>query len=300
LTGALIGGIYPAAMFLAIGFAVWAWLWDRAAVRWRYWLLGSMIGAAALVPWVVYVVRESSAGHVTSRSSLEAFRGLYFLRWLAQPFGLEIRPYLGRDFPDLLRHPLLAGRPTYILALAYAALLGIAGLVLVRAIRWLRQQDRWRSRWHGDGSATSLTVGAALWGFGIIFTLTLLPIRHYYMVLTFPFVFVWFARLVLSSQIATLQTGRAVLLLLCVTHLSITMGHLGYIHEHRDRPIGGEYGVPYSAQVKHHFQPARAADLEHDHRMEPVPGHPGLQRGAEHPPSSDGGRDRPAADRPGV
>ena len=38
LVGALIGNIYPAAMFLAAGFVAWTWLWDRAAVRWRYWL----------------------------------------------------------------------------------------------------------------------------------------------------------------------------------------------------------------------------------------------------------------------
>ena len=216
------------------------------------------------MPWLVYAVRESAAGHVNNRSVGEMFRGLYFLRWLAQPLGLEIRPYLGRDFPDLLRHPVLAGRPTFLLGLAYAVLLGIAVTVMVRSVRWLSgQRGRWGRLLRGAGSPSSLTVGAALWGFGVVFTLTMLPIRHYYMVLTFPFVFVWFARLVLSSQLATpgrLRGGRAVLLLLCVTHLSITVGHLGYIHENRHRPIGGEYGVPYAAQVKDHLSSARIPD----------------------------------------
>jgi hypothetical protein len=265
LVGALIGNIYPAAMFLAAGFVGWTWLWDRATVRWRYWLAGSSLGAIASAPWLIYAVRESAAGHVSNRSAIEILRGLYFLRWLAQPLGLEIRPYLGRDFPDLLRHPLVAGRPTFLLGLAYAALLGIAGTVLVHSVRRLwRQRGQWGRLLHGAGSPSALTVGAALWGFGVVFTLTMLPIRHYYMVLTFPFVFVWFARLVLSSQIAApgrLRSGRAVLLLLCVTHLGITVGHLGYIHENRHRPIGGEYGIPYAAQERVPLTSARATDL---------------------------------------
>jgi hypothetical protein len=81
----------------------------------------------------------------------------------------------------------------------------------------------------------------------------MLPIHHYYMVLAFPFVFVWFARLVLAggrNSPRAVLVGRALLLLLCLTHLGITVGHLGYIHDHRSRRLGGEYGIPYAAQVR--------------------------------------------------
>jgi hypothetical protein len=254
LVGALIGNVHPAGMFLAAGFAAWAWLWDRAAVRWWYWLAGSAAGAAALVPWLIYAVRESAAGRVANRSVVEALRGLFFIRWFAQPFALEARPYLGKDFPDLLRYPLVAGRPTFLIGMCYLLLIALAVTVLIRAGRWLWQQrGRWAHLWRGAGSPTAFTVGAALWGFGIVFTLTLLPIRHYYMALAFPFVFVWFARLILASQLTarTVFSGRAVLLSLCLIHLAITAGHLGYIHENRRRPIGGEYGIPYAAQRRH-------------------------------------------------
>jgi hypothetical protein len=252
--GALIGNIYPAAMFLAAGFAAWAWLWDRAAVRWRYWLFGSVTGAAALVPWLIYAVRESATGHVGGRSISEMFRGLFYLRWLIQPLGLEIRPYLGKDFADLVRQPMIAGRPTFLVALAYVLVLAVAAAALTRLVTWFwRQRGSWTGLCRCGDSPTGFTVGAALWGFGIIFTLTMLPIRHYYMVLTFPFVFVWFARLVLADDTSprAMLTGRGMLATLFIAQLVITAGHLGYIHEHRRRPLGGEYGIPYAAQRRH-------------------------------------------------
>jgi hypothetical protein len=262
LIGALIGNIYPASIFLAAGFAAWAWLRDRAAVRWRYWLAGSLIGALALMPWLVYAFGESAAGHVAHRSVAEAARGLFFLRWLTQPLGLDLRPYLGRDFPDLLRQPTVAGRPTYLVGTEYAMLLVIAAAVWLRtSLRFWRQRRRWRQVWLAGRSSSALTVEAALWGFGVIFTLTMLPIHHYYMVLAFPFVFVWFARLVLAggrNSPRAVLVGRALLLLLCLTHLGITVGHLGYIHDHRGRRLGGEYGIPYAAQV-------RAANISRGH-----------------------------------
>ncbi len=250
----LIGQVHPAGMFLAAGFAAWALLWQRRQVYWRYWLMGGVLGCLTLLPWLRYAVQETLNGHVNNRSVAVALQGQFYLRWLTEPLGLCERPYLGDDFRDLLRYPSVDGVPLFVVGLAYLLLLAVAAAVTLRAVRWLwRQRGSWGSLWRGAGSSSAFTVGAALWGFGLVFTLTLLPVRRYYMALAFPFMFVWLARLVLSSQGAALLprvTGRALLLSLVVLHAIITLGHLGYIHENRHRAIQGGYGVPYSGQVE--------------------------------------------------
>ena len=254
LAGALLGQVHPAGLFFAAGFVAWAGLWDRAQVRWRCWLGGAGLGCLTLLPWLVYVAREMATGHVSSRSVSNALKGQFFWRWLTESLGLADHPCLGRDLLDLLHYPWVAGQPLFLVGLAYLLLAAVVLVILARACRWLwRQRGRWGALWRGSGSPSAFTVGAALWGFGLVFTLTLLPVRRHYMALAFPFMFVWLARLVLASQsVAALPrlTGRGLLLFLCLAHLIITLGHLEYIHENRHRPLGGGYGIPYSGQVE--------------------------------------------------
>jgi hypothetical protein len=239
----------------------------------------------------VYAFQETADGEIINDSIRHASPGLFYVRWFTEPFGIQPRPYLGGDFPDFLRQPVLAGRPTYLLGAAYAGLLALAALITVQTARWLwLERKRWRSLWRGDGTQSAFTVGAALWGFGLVFTFTFLPFRHYYMALTFPFLFVWLARLVLASQIvARGVSGRALLLTLCGIHFLIALGHLVYIHENRHRPLGGEYGVPYSAQTSVPVRgPSRKRGSNKDVRHESsaiVTGYPGIQRRTEHSPS---------------
>jgi hypothetical protein len=249
----LLGQIHPAGIFMAAGFAAWAGLWEWAHIRWRYWLIGSALGSITLLPWLVYALGETAAGEVSNRSIVNVLKLTYFFRWLVEPLGIRERAYLGADFVDLLRYPLVWGRPTYLLGLAHALLAALALTALVRGALWLWcERSRWASLWRGTESASAFTVGAALWGFGIAFTLTLLPIRHYYMVLAFPLMFVWCARWVLASEktgFLRRLSGRTLLGSLCAIQLAVAVGHLGYIHVNRDRPLGGEYGIPYSVQA---------------------------------------------------
>jgi hypothetical protein len=218
-----------------------------------------------LLPWLQHVHQEMLHGHVGSRSASYAVQAQFFLRWVTEPLGLADHPYLAGDFPDLLRYPAVAGQPLFLVGVAYLVMVATAAVILGRAGCWLWQQrGRWASLWRGSGSPSAFTVGAALWGFGFVFTLTLLPIRRHYMTLAFPFMFVWLARLVLASQSvapATRLTGRRLLLLICLAHVVITMGHLGFVHENQHRPIKGGYGLPYSAQTKSHLAPGRSVDL---------------------------------------
>ena len=250
LLGALLGFIYPAGMFFALGFAVWAFLFDRARVHWRYWLAGSCLGGLPLIPWFIYVWQALPTQPLSHRSWRHIPELKYWLYWLTESFGFSLDYTLGDDFADFLRYPLIDGSPTYLVALMHVLLLlALVGLVSWAVRRLWQQRRHLGALWVGRESPTAFTQNAGLWGFGIIFTLTLLPVNRYYMQMTFPLMFLWLARLALVHRrplAGKLTAGRAVLLGLWAAQLLISASFLSYIHANQ-RPIRGEYGIPYGA-----------------------------------------------------
>src|SRR2546429_592219 len=67
LLGGFLGFLYPAGMFLTAGFGLWAFLFDRQRVCWRWWLPGSVLGALPLIPWFHYVFAEMAANPISQR-----------------------------------------------------------------------------------------------------------------------------------------------------------------------------------------------------------------------------------------
>ncbi|HZT83013.1 MAG TPA: hypothetical protein VFA26_22475 [Gemmataceae bacterium] len=250
LAGALIGQVNPAGFFLAAGFAAWALLFDRRRVAWRWWLAGSAVGALALVPWLASVGAAAWQRPGEARRWTHVVEGKFWARWATEPFGVSLQYALGQDFPDFLASPHLAGRPTYLVGLLHAVLAAVALAILARAGRHLwRQRRRWADLLIGRGSATAFTQSAALWGFGLLFTASGLPVHRHYMVILFPLAFLWVARLALGGEGAPApRLGRPLLLTLCLAQLLISAGFLGYVHAN-PRPLRGDYGLPYRAQV---------------------------------------------------
>ncbi len=252
LVGGFIGFLYPAAMFLAAGFALWALLFDRQRVRWLPWLAGSAVGALPLVPWFCYVWSAMGTQPISQRRWTHLVEGKFWFRWLTEPFGISLQYSLGDDFLDFLRYPLVGGQATYLVGLLHAVI-GLAAIVLLGRLAWALwgQRGQWRQLWIGR-SATAFTQNACLWGFGLVFTATLLPIHRHYMCITFPLMFLWLARAGLAehgSWLGSLKTGRRLLATVCVVQLLISVSFLGYIHANQ-RTIRGDYGLPYAAQAR--------------------------------------------------
>ncbi len=249
--GALLGFLYPAAMFLAAGFALWALLYDRRRVAWRWWLGGSALGALPLVPWFCYVWGALGASPIAQRRWTHLAECKFWFRWLTEPFGISLQYTLGQDFADFLRYPLIGGQPTYLIGALHAVVV-LAAVVLAGWVIWClwRQRGRWRELWVGRESATAFTQNAGLWGFGLVFTVSLLPVHRHYMVITFPLMFLWLARAALAQRkpfAGGLTGGQAFLVGLWAAQLLISMGFLVYVHVNQ-RPIRGDYGLPYRAQ----------------------------------------------------
>src|SRR5262249_8196116 len=118
LAGALLGQVQMGGFFLAAAFALWAGCFDRASVRWRWWFLRSAAVALPMLPWLVRFWQDPAVFAPTEEGSWEhPLTGLFWLRWLVQAYGFDTLNYpLGGEFWAFLRHPLIAGRPTYLVA----------------------------------------------------------------------------------------------------------------------------------------------------------------------------------------
>lgn len=247
LLGACMGQIHLAAFFFAAGMAGWALLFDRQRVRWRYWLLGSVLGALLLIPWVA-ALASGGWDHPAGASKItHVVEGKFWLRWLEEPLGVSLAYTLGDDFGDFLRYPLLGGWPTYVVGLLHIAMLAASVAILLRSSYQFLQRRSWTfAIWTKTASPTRFTLGAALWGFGLLLTVTAMPIHRHYLFVAFPLTFVWLAWLALPP--GGMRLGRGLLTALCLAQGLIAFAFLDYIH-HNQRIIRGEYQLPYRAQT---------------------------------------------------
>jgi hypothetical protein len=247
LVGACLGQIHMSGFFFAGGFAAWALLFDRRRVAWRAWLAGSCLGALPLLPWAYHLASHPPARPVNPHRWVHALEGKFWVRWFTESFGLGIEYTLGPwHWCDFLSFPLVGGRPTYLVAAAHAVLGVVALALLVRAggALW-RDRGRPAARWVGRGSPTAFALGAALWGFGLLLTLSCCSVHRHYTIVLFPLECLWVARL---AQLPPGRPGlgRGLLATLWAAQLVISANFLCYVHARQH--IRSEYGSTYAAQ----------------------------------------------------
>jgi hypothetical protein len=259
LAGACIGQIHMGGFFLAGAFALWAILFDRARTAWKGWLVGACVGALPLLPWCRYALTEAPATPTNPTRWKHAFEGKFWMRWVSEPLGFGLNHPLGEDYAEFLRQPLVGGSPTWG-HLALHGLLAATGLAIVLPAlgRWWRRCGY--REWFDPSNPTAFTLGAALVGFGGVFTLTCLSMHRHYTLLLFPLPLVWLARLALERGESPRRSGRALLTVLVVVQAILSSRFLAYIHTH-DR-IEGDYGRPYRAQQAKGWDAGRRATLD--------------------------------------
>lgn len=250
LIGACLGQIQMAGFFFAAGFVAWAVLFDRKNVHWKGWFAGSAVGAIPLLPWLSYMLTREPHEAARDLRFEHIVEGKFWLRWITDPFGISLHYSLENDFGDFLRYPLVGGTPTYLVLALHVALVALAVVMISRSgyYLWQKRAD-WGAMWIGK-SPTAFTQNAALWGFGILLTISLTPVNRHYLLVATPLTFVWLARHALQdcSVFGGLRLGRGLLLTLCVMTGLITANFLSYVHINQRR-INGDYGMPYGAQV---------------------------------------------------
>jgi hypothetical protein len=258
VVAALLGQIHPSGFFFAAAFVAWALLFDRPRVAWKSWFAGSCLGAAPMIPWFWYLLTNHEDGFVSRRSWHHLLEGKFWTRWALEPFGFGLDYSLYIDFPRFLAYPRLGGRPTYLVGVLHVvigiALFYVVGRMCYRL--WVERGRPWSeylARFIGRSSSTAFTQNAAFWGFGLLLTLTALPLHRHYMIILFPLEFLWLARqaLITSDTLGAPpnRVGRGVLAGLCIAQLLITACFLGYIH-HTGGTRKGDYGIAYRINTK--------------------------------------------------
>lgn len=233
LAGALIGQIHMSGFFFAFALACATVVRDGRrkelrATRWMYWIAGSLIGGAILLPWLS-ALTTGHAGH-----SVYHFREILTLNFYAQWFlavwgiGLAATRYGGMQF---LREPLVWGHPTYLMLLAHAYLAG-AGLWIT--LRWFASGLRPRF----DEQLTFYVVVTFI-VVGVLLTFSGVRIRPHYLIVVAPFVHLWAA--------GVTWPRRRLLASVAATQMLVTATFLVLVHRQGGMPWT-DYGWSYRAQ----------------------------------------------------
>jgi hypothetical protein len=249
ILGSILAQINPSAGFFAAGFALLAWLSGRSRVAWWSWFAGSALGSLPLIPWLVHISTASTQPHVTTLKWTRVLEFKFFLRWLTEPFGMGLDHALGDDYVDFLRQPVIGDLPTWLVAFLHAMALAIAVTIGWRLLReWRQTRPNWRDVLIPTDTQTGLICNAAMWGYGILLTLTCLPMHRQYMIIAYSVELLWVAQAALhwARRPEALRTGRRLLAGLVVVQLLLTVSFLQYIHV--KQVIYGDYGVAFRAQ----------------------------------------------------
>lgn len=251
--GACLGQMHMPGFFFAAGISAWTWIRSRNSVHWASWFAGSLVGSIAMLPWLHYLWSAGAAPKPRVHAGLRT----EFLRlWLTDPFGYEAADYaLGPHLPEFL-----GGGPGAWLTIALVACAVSAILVwLVRSIWSISGLDhrsipRWRAR--DAASSTSLLVVGGSLGFGLLITMSGLPLYRHYTVVAYPLQHVWLATLLLGPAHVLRDgwgrslrvIGRGLLAFLVLAQLGLSAALLQYLHERGGAPLG-DFGVSYRLQA---------------------------------------------------
>ncbi|MDR3607926.1 MAG: hypothetical protein P4M08_11180 [Oligoflexia bacterium] len=250
LIGALIGQVHMAGFFSAAALVLGALAFERRKTRWRFWFLGSCLGALPLLPWLSYLIAHPT-GQPLSAGYSELYQFKFWVFWVTDALGLHLGNPLGlllggsiyTQISHFARYPIIGGYATWICGIAHLialvsglAILGRAGILALKKSHTGLQAD--------------LAEKSTFWGFGALLTFTMVNIRRYYLAAAFPFEALWLARLSLGGY--SRKQGRTLLLALWFAQLVISASFVGYIHAH-EGSTEGDFGESYRVQQKRHL-----------------------------------------------
>ena len=233
--GMLIGQIHMSGFFLALSLFGWTLARERKSVRWISWIVGGLIGIIGLWPWLPELLTNRT--HVWHFKELITLK--FFIHWIAIALGVDLQFSMDSAFwSKFLREPLVGGVPTYLIALAHAFLLA----VFVRIVlRWVRQESRLADRVVLEHAPeTRFYLQAALFGVGILMTISGIRVYPFYLIALFPFLHLWLAM--------KLYGQKRMLLAVTLAQLLISVVFLIHVHQNGGVPEG-DYGIAFREQL---------------------------------------------------
>jgi hypothetical protein len=254
--GAVLGQIQLCGFFFAAAFFIATLIGDRRQVRWRAWLIGSILGALPLLPWAAAIVKGQPS--ILALNPLNLIQPYFFQHWLSMALGLDLHYALGDDFLPFLASPSVDGTPTYLAGAFLGLVVACFATILLRFIVELRGNPaRVTALVFAPGSSTALALNAAFWGYGLLLILSAEPIYLHYLVIAFSLPALWLAwldRAATPSDDGAPANSRPLMASLALAQACITVLFLTYIHD--TKFIAGDYGTVYRLQT-HQSAPPR-------------------------------------------
>jgi len=107
LLGVVSGQIHMSGFFLVAGFILWVLIFDRRRFSWAGWLLGCLVAAIPIIPWL----RELLSGGWDYTRTPFRWVGLFELKfwiyWITEPLGIGLQHALKNEYVDFLGYPRL-------------------------------------------------------------------------------------------------------------------------------------------------------------------------------------------------
>jgi hypothetical protein len=251
VVGALLGQIHASGFLYAFAVLLATVIADRRRVRWGSWLAGSAIGTLPMAGWLLYLLRDHDPMGDNAWALHRWLEGKFWGHWVTEPIGLDLSGFFGQDYADFLRWPLLAGQPTYGAAILQGLAALVGGAIMVVAVCTWWQRRRRPGTAPAAWSSSALLVWTGCLGYGLLLTLASVRFYRHYLLVTFPLMALWLARLALPELAGgrVLAWGRRLLVGLCVVNALSCALTLSYLHTHGGAPNGG-FGLSYEGKVR--------------------------------------------------
>ena len=243
--GALLGQVHLGGFYYAAAFFLVTLYYGRRDTNWTAWLIGSVLGALPMLPWLYVIFTTHSDVAPASFANLTP---MIFVHWLGYASGLELAYSLGHDFWRFLTGPVIGGVPTYLTALVHVMLLVLEGLIFVRLYR--RWSAQTQALLFSPQSKTALALLAGFLVHGLFVIATLHESYLHYLVIAFPLPvlsLVWLDRAA-SSRNGVITQSRGLLLAIVIGQAMLTL--LFQLYVHQAAHIDGDYGTPWHAQIQ--------------------------------------------------
>ena len=240
LFGAILGQIHMPGFFYAFGFFLFLIILDyrKGSIKhYRFWLLGSLLGALLLIPWIEYLINMPKIVKAAdpNNSGVIELKHIFKLRFYSYSFleglGIHLKYSLGKKFYDFLNLPF----GMYGLGILHvlSVVLGMSGLII-----FIKQYKDKGVEWN----EFDYLLGASWIGGGLVLTLVGLKMHPHYIICALPFSFYFFIRAL--SVIHVKWTY-----LFIFSQLIISFGFLIFIAENGG-VHGEEYGKSYQYQIE--------------------------------------------------
>jgi hypothetical protein len=171
----------------------------------------------------------------------------FYIHWFLDSHGINTFYSLHKDFWDFIKQPYIGSHPIYFVALLNLFLAGTGVYSLTRLWRYLKRiitlikQKQLFNKLTLNLNTTNFYLLSVLLGLGIFMNFGGIFVRQYYLIVAFPFTYIFIAKIYGNK--------KKLLNAIIFAQLFLTISFLVYIHTH-DGAKNGDYGVTYCAQMQ--------------------------------------------------